>query len=135
MNRNGIRWLSACIAQACAVACLLALGWFAHSFLGGSAAPAVRSAAAQPSVAADEVKLEIFNPPEEFIGHVEPVQEVDILPQIEGYVKEVKFTEGDEVKAGDLLFVIDDERYVAADGVAKAESRRPAARSPSARPL
>ena len=101
--------------------CLLALGWFGHSFFGGKAAPAGRAPAAVPSVAVGEIVSETFNPPEEFVGHVEPVQEVDILPQIEGYVKEVKFTEGDEVKEGDLLFVIDAERYSAADGVAKAE--------------
>ena len=121
MNRNGIRWLSALIAQMCAAACLLALGWFAHQFFGGKAPPSGRAAAVVPSVAVGEIANETFNPPEEFVGHVEPVQEVDILPQIEGYVKEVKFTEGDEVKEGDLLFVIDDERYAAADGVAKAE--------------
>ncbi len=80
-----------------------------------------RANASDPAVAVDEVKAERFNPPETFIGHVEPVQEVDILPQIEGYVKEVRFTEGDEVKEGDLLFVIDDERYRADQGVAEAE--------------
>ena len=74
--------------------CLLALGWFGHSFFGGKAAPAGRAPAAIPSVAVGEIVSETFNPPEEFVGHVEPVQEVDILPQIEGYVKEVKFTEG-----------------------------------------
>ena len=110
------------LASLTSAACLLALGWFAHSFFGGKADLGRRaSSPAAPSVAVGEIVAETFNPPEEFVGHVEPVQEVDILPQIEGYVKEVKFTEGDEVKEGDLLFVIDAERYSAADGVAKAE--------------
>lgn len=109
------------LAHLCALAAVFGIGWFAHAFWGGEKPKTARGDARVPSVAVDEVKAERFNPPEEFIGHVEPVQEVDILPQIEGYVKEVKFAEGDEVKAGDLLFVIDDERYAADQGVARAE--------------
>ena len=105
----------------CAGGACVAVGWFAHA-LWGAAPAAVRGSSPRTTfVAVGEVVAEKFNPPEEFVGHVEPVQEVDILPQIEGYVKEVKFAEGDEVKAGDLLFVIDDERYAAEQGVAKAE--------------
>ena len=110
----GVVYVGACAA-------CVAAGWFAHA-MWGSAPTSVRSSSPRATfVAVGDVAAEKFNPPEEFVGHVEPVQEVDILPQIEGYVKEVKFAEGDEVKAGDLLFVIDDERYLAEQGVAKAE--------------
>lgn len=78
------------------------------------------AASLDPYVAVEKVKAEVFNPPEEFVGHVEPVQEVDILPQIDGYIRQVCFKEGAEVKAGELLFVIDDERYVADHAVAAA---------------
>jgi len=101
-------------------ACLV-LGWYARELKGFGAKKAGPARETLPAVATDVVASEIFNPPEEFVGYVEPVQEVDILPQIEGYLKEVKFAEGDAVKAGDLLYVIDDERYAAADGVARAE--------------
>ncbi len=97
-----------------------AIGWFAHAVFGVKAARVERVAPADPFVAVAEVQQEKFNPPEEFVGHVEPVQEVDILPQIEGYIREVKFAEGDAVKAGELLFEIDDERYAAEGGVARA---------------
>jgi len=108
-------------AYLCAGGACVALGWFAHA-IWGAAPSAVRDSSPQEvCVAVGEVVAEKFNPPEEFVGHVEPVQEVDILPQIEGYVREVKFAEGDEVKEGDLLFVIDDERYAAEQGVARAE--------------
>lgn len=112
---------AALAAYLCAGGACLAVGWFAHALWGGPAVGVARASARATYVAVAEVVAEKFNPPEEFVGHVEPVQEVDILPQIEGYVKEVKFAEGDEVKAGDLLFVIDDERYAAEEGVAKAE--------------
>ncbi len=114
-------FLAGVFAHLCAIVGLLAVGWFAHEFLASGANKVGRTPPAVPSVAVGDVLAERFNPPEEFVGHVEPVQEVDILPQIDGYLKEVKFTEGDEVKAGDLLFIIDDERYAADEGVAKAE--------------
>ena len=120
-NGRGAAFAAGLFAHVCAIVAVFGLGWFAHVFLGGEKGKAARAASPDPYVAAGEVTDEKFNPPEEFIGHVEPVQEVDILPQIEGYLKEVKFAEGDTVKAGDLLFVIDDERYAADEGVAKAE--------------
>jgi len=100
-------------------AAFAAVGWFAHGLAPTESKVGVARASA-PAVAAGTVASEIFNPPEEFVGHVEPVQEVDLLPQIDGYLKELHFSEGDAVKAGDLLFVIDPERYAAADAVAKA---------------
>jgi len=112
---------TACFAHVSLGTALLAIGWFAHAFFGGGAKVPARARANVPSVAVDTVKTMRFNPPEEFVGHVEPVQEVDILPQIEGYLRKMHFAEGETVKAGMLLFEIDDERYAADDGVARAE--------------
>ena len=112
---------AALIVYLCAAGACVAAGWFAHALWGSAPSASRGSSPRAVFVAVGDVVAEKFNPPEEFVGHVEPVQEVDILPQIEGYVKEVKFAEGDEVKAGDLLFVIDGERYAAEEGVAKAE--------------
>jgi len=96
-----------------------------------AAAAAAAAAAMQQTVAVTNVELRVYNLPERFVAHAEAVQEVDLLPQIDGYVKEIKFKEGDVVKAGQLLYVIDDERYQAvanqrkADlAAAEAESRR-----------
>ena len=98
---------AALVVYLCAGGACVALGWFAHAFWGVSA-PVPRGMTSRATfVAVDEVASEKFNPPEEFVGHVEPVQEVDILPQIEGYIKEVKFAEGDEVKSGDLEGTVD----------------------------
>ena len=99
-------------------------GWFSHEFFGGKSAAREMGNAAEPTVAVGEVAMRPVNPVEWYIGHVEPVQEVDILPQIDGYLKEVRFAEGDMVKEGDVLFVIDDERYVAADAIARAALAR-----------
>lgn len=107
-------------AGLCSLVAAGAIGWFGHATFGVAGGKVGRKSSPDPYVAVGEVKAEKFNPPEEFVGHVEPVQEVDILPQIDGYIREVKFAEGDSVKAGDLLFEIDDERYAAESGVAKA---------------
>jgi RND family efflux transporter MFP subunit len=40
-------------------------------------------------------------------GHVTPLAQVDIRPQVGGTVLQVHFSEGDEVRAGHLLFTLD----------------------------
>lgn len=47
-------------------------------------------------------------------GHVVPLNQVDIQPQLTGTVKTVAFHEGDFVKAGQLLFTLDDASQQAA---------------------
>ncbi len=48
------------------------------------------------------------------IGTVEPVASVSIRPQVSGVLAEAAFTEGQEVRKGDLLFRIDDRPQQAA---------------------
>ena len=45
----------------------------------------------------------------------------DILPQIDGYIQRVCFTEGAKVTKGDLLFEIDTEQYLAAKNLRYSE--------------
>lgn len=118
-------------------ACVV-VGWIARE-LTPKAPPqmpakvvAMAKAAAMPqAVATTNVEMRVYNKPESFVAHAEPVQEVDLLPQVDGYVKEICFKEGDVVAAGQLLYVLDDERYQAvanqrqADlSAAEAEERR-----------
>ena len=49
----------------------------------------------------------------EFSGRTESIYPVDIRPRVTGYLDEMPFKEGDEVKAGDLLFVVDPRPYLA----------------------
>jgi multidrug efflux system membrane fusion protein len=55
------------------------------------------------------------------VGNVEASSTVSITAQVEGRIEKVHFTEGDEIKAGDLLFSIDAQPYRAA--LAEAEAR------------
>jgi RND family efflux transporter MFP subunit len=73
------------------------------------------------TVAVRQVEERVYNLPEKFVAHAEPVQEVDLLPQVDGYIKEIKFKEGDIVEAGAVLYVLDGERYQAIVNQRKAD--------------
>ncbi len=49
----------------------------------------------------------------EFTGRVNPVNSVNVIPRVTGYLVQMPFEEGAEVKAGDLLFEIDPRPYKA----------------------
>lgn len=66
-------------------------------------------------------------PWDEYTGRVVAAETVEMRTRVSGYIERVAFTEGDEVKAGDLLFVIDQRPYRAA--LAQAEARLAQARS------
>lgn len=50
----------------------------------------------------------------EALGHVQSITSIDIRSRIEGELTGIYFTQGQEVKAGDLLFTIDPKPYQAA---------------------
>lgn len=106
-------------------------GWVACDLWPKKQAGKMQMPQMDATVAVREVEERVYNLPERFVAHAEPVQEVDLLPQVDGYIKEIKFKEGDLVKAGDVLYVLDGERYQAivnqrkADlAAAEAEQRR-----------
>ena len=103
-----------------AVACA-AGGWIAREICpkGAMAVPQVPRGAV--TVAAWPVEEREYNLPEKFVAHAEAMQEVDLLPQVDGYVKEILFKEGDVVKEGAVLYVLDDERYQAVANQRKAD--------------
>lgn len=64
---------------------------------------------------------------DEFTGHFESVDAVEVRPRVSGFVQRVAFAEGATVHRGDLLFVIDPRPYEAE--VARAEAELSRARS------
>ncbi len=86
---------------------------------GGAEAPAMRSLT--QTVAVTNAEMRVYNLPERFVAHAEPMQEVDLLPQVDGYIKNVLFKEGEIVKAGQVLYELDDERYQAVVNQRKAD--------------
>ena len=60
----------------------------------------------------------------ELPGRVNPFVVAEVRPQVTGIVKEVAFTEGTAVKAGELLYGLDDETLRAEVGATKAQVAR-----------
>jgi RND family efflux transporter MFP subunit len=58
----------------------------------------------------------------EYTGRFEAAQQVDIRARVSGYVKEVRFRDGQDVKKGDVLFVIDPRPFEAVVAQAKADA-------------
>ena len=101
-------------------------GWIGHGIIAMRAGSSGPSAAAMmagmaQTVAVKAVEMRPYNLPERYVAHAEAVQEVDLLPQVDGYIREIKFKEGDLVKEGQLLYVLDDERYQAVANQRKAD--------------
>ena len=114
------------IATVVTAAVCVAGGWIGRGILakGGPAQGpnmAAMMAAMAQTVAVRPVEMRPYNLPERYVAHAEAVQEVDLLPQVDGYIKEIKFKEGDLVKEGQLLYVLDDERYQAVVNQRKAD--------------
>jgi RND family efflux transporter MFP subunit len=61
---------------------------------------------------------------DEFTGRFTAVDRVELRPRVSGYISSVNFTEGHEVKKGDVLFVIDPRPYDAEFKRAAAELAR-----------
>ena len=94
--------------------CCGAAGWY----LKGRLTPQVGGMAAMmgggtPYVVTDKATIENVAPRKSYIGHVEAIKSVNLRPQITGYVEKVLFQEGSFVQEGDILFVIEQQRYMA----------------------
>ena len=77
-----------------------------------------------PEVDAVQVVTKSVRQWDEFTGRIAAIGAVDIRPRVSGYIDRIAFKEGDMVKAGDLLFVIDPRPYRATYDSAVAQLER-----------
>ena len=84
--------------------------------LGLTAACGPKRGATPPKVPVSVARVERRAVPFELdaTGTVEPIRQVDVLPQVNGTILKVHFAEGDEVAVGKVLFEIDPRPYQAA---------------------
>lgn len=111
-----------CLALAVATVALLALG------CGRRAAPPPPSV----PVTAGIVELRAVPLSLGAVGVVEPVEAVSIKAQVGGVLRHVGFTEGEEVRAGQVLFQIDPRPFEASLRAARAQLERDRAQSANA---
>ena len=84
------------------------------TFEKAAAGPKAKSVKSAKSVPAKPPVVPVSQPVQrevtdyvDFTGQTKAVQSVDIRPRVTGYLVEMPFEEGAEVKKGDLLFVVD----------------------------
>ena len=70
---------------------------------------------------------------DDFVGRFEAINSVDIRPRVSGYLQSIAFTDGQIVRRGQLLFVIDPRPYQAALDQAKGQEAHSAAALANAR--
>ncbi len=84
------------------------------------------AAAAPPpaEVSAAQVVVKPVRQWDEFTGRIAATDAVEVRARVSGYIERIAFKEGEEVKSGDLLFVIDARPYKAAYDNAAAQLER-----------
>jgi multidrug efflux system membrane fusion protein len=103
---------------AVAISALVAgVGFFAFHSHGTASVPPTPPLA----VTAERVQPQTVHPFAEFSGRVSAVDYAEVRPQVVGRITEIRFHDGQRVKAGDILFVIDPRPYEAAAAKAKSD--------------
>ncbi len=70
-----------------------------------------KNAGPPPLVTVITVPEEDVNPMVEYVGHVEALQTVDVPARVSGVLEQVYFKEGSDIRAGDLLYLIEPTPY------------------------
>ena len=108
--------------QATGAALFLLLGGGYALYHAAIAKPAATdNAPAAAPVTVETLRPETVKPFAEFSGRVNAVDYAEIRPQVSGRITEIRFKDGQEVKAGDVLFVVDPRPYQAAAAKAAAD--------------
>ncbi|HKF63097.1 MAG TPA: efflux RND transporter periplasmic adaptor subunit [Dongiaceae bacterium] len=101
---HGVRWAVILLALA-AIAGLL---YYNYRFAGQETANAVPAGAPKPPpVTVSHPLVKTITEWDEYTGQFQAVDSVAVRARVSGYLTEIHFTDGQWVKKGDLLFVID----------------------------
>lgn len=93
-------------------------------FVGCDKPPAAASAPPPPPVVVAQPIRQAVIDYKDFTGRTEPVESVDVRARVAGYLEQIPFTDGQEVKKGDVLFQIDPRPFQAEFARANAEIGR-----------
>lgn len=95
-------------------ASLLLLMGGGYAVYHANAKPAPQAAPAAMPVSVQSLQAQKVEPFAEFSGRIDAVDYAEIRPQVAGRITEIRFKDGQNVKAGDILFVVDPRPYQAA---------------------
>src|SRR5262245_48603522 len=96
-----------------AIACAL-------TFATSCGVAAAQNASPPPAVSVTPVVSRQVTETVDYIGRITAIDKVDIVARVPGFIEERTFTEGQQVKKGDLLFRIEQATYKAAVEQARA---------------
>ena len=117
LARSGTRYSVAALALSAVIAAAVAA-------CSSQAAPGEGAGMPPPEVSVATVLSKPVRQWDDFTGRVSAIETVELRPRVSGYVERVAYQEGQEVKKGDLLFVIDQRRYRAELARAQADLER-----------
>jgi multidrug efflux pump subunit AcrA (membrane-fusion protein) len=103
--------LSVCLAVAC-------------SFPAEHSTAMAESGVSSPRVTVARPIAKTIDVWDEYTGRFEALKQVEVRARVSGTLDKINFTDGQLVKEGDLLFVIDPRPYQIAVDSAKADVRR-----------
>lgn len=95
--------------------------WFVYKRVTVQAAPQQGPMGMAPVVVVQTPVVQDVQTYYEFTGNTEAIEQVDIRARVKGYLKSVDYADGKEVKAGDLLFTIESDEYLARRDQVKAQ--------------
>lgn len=91
----------------------VAAGWYLKARLTPQTPNMGAMGGGTPYVLTKQVTETNIAPKKSYIAHVEAIKSVNLKPQVTGYVEKVLFQEGSLVNEGDILFIIEQKRYLA----------------------
>ena len=86
----------------------------AYILIIGSGSAVAQGASPPPAVSVVAVASRQVTETASFVGRVVAIDKVDVVARVSGFINERNFTEGQQVKTGDLLFRIEPDTYKAA---------------------
>ncbi len=101
------------IRQVVILGLCVGFGWYLKAKLSPQMSASDMAEGGEPAVLTQKLETRDISPKKSYIGHVEAIKSVDLKPQVSGYVEKVLFQEGSLVNEGDILFVIEQKRYLA----------------------
>ena len=101
-----------------------AIGWYVKGRLTPPAMMGMGMGGGDPFVLTKMVEERDISPAKSYVGQVEALKAVDLRPQVNGYLEKALFQEGSIVNEGDILFIIEQKRYLANLDLRQAELKK-----------
>ncbi len=77
------------------------------------AAHAQQQAAPPPAVVVEPARMEVIAQRVDFVGRIEAIEKVELRARVTGFLKQVDFKDGDDVKTGQTMFEIEPDPFQA----------------------